>query len=157
MVNSEKKQTIKDAIKEQLRESPKVSPTVSPKVSPKVLSKMSPRAYLKEYVKVPIKTATPTNLIDIIEKKLHTENNISKPSDISKNVPKHSATSEIDSKLPISTENHKLDKKLETALKGLGDSEMDTGLHYTPEKNPQNYQEIYSNNNPTNYFHPIQK
>ena len=125
MINSEKKQTIKDAIKEQLKD--------------------------------PIKTSTPGNLIDIIEKKLHTENNISKPSDISKTLPKHSATSEIDSKLHISTDNHKLDKKLESALKGLGDSELDTGIHYTPENNPKNYQEIYSNNNPTNYFHPIKK
>jgi hypothetical protein len=44
-------------------------------------------------------------------------------------------------------------KKLESAFKVLGgsDTDMHTDVHYTPENNPNNYQEIYNNNNPT-YF-----
>jgi len=112
---------------------------------------------IKNIVKGENKTTTPDNLLDKIEMKLHTEiypsvNEITKQ--------KSNITSEIDSKLPISSEvrNKTLDTKLENALKELGNSEtdVDTGVHYTPENNPKNYQEIY-NNNPTNYFHPMDK
>jgi hypothetical protein len=130
-INTEKKETIKDAV--------------------------------KDIVKGGHKTTTPDNLLDKIEQKLHTENypDISKQKSIDTvDHNRHSLTSDIDSKLPISSEarNKNLDAKLENALKGLGNSEtdIDTGVHYTPENNPKNYQEIY-NNNPTNYFHPIDK
>lgn len=127
-INTEKKETIKDAV--------------------------------KEIVKGDVKTSTPDNLLDKIEMKLHTENYPS-ANEVSKQKSIVTITSEIDSKLPISSEvrNKNLDSKLENALKELGNSEtdVDTGVHYTPENNPKNYQEIYSNNNPTNYFHPMNK
>jgi hypothetical protein len=117
---------------------------------------------INNIVKVDNKTTTPDNLLDKIEHKLHTEihpsiNEFSKQknNDSMKNI-----TSEIDSKLPISSDvnNKNLDTKLEKALKELGnETDIDTGVHYTPENNPKNYQEVYSNYNPTNYFQPLNK
>jgi len=102
----------------------------------------------------------PSNLLDKIEHKLHTENYNSPQLEKQAMNKKNSVTSEINSKLNISSDmNTHLDKKLENALKDLGntDTELDTGIHYTPENNPKNYQEIYSNNKPNNYFQPLSK
>lgn len=100
-----------------------------------------------------------SNLLDKIENKIHTEN-YNSHSNINN---RRSLTSDINSKLNISsninTNKTNLDKKLETILKDLGntDTDLDTNIHYTPENNPKNYQEIYSNNKPNNYFQPLPK
>jgi hypothetical protein len=105
-----------------------------------------------------------SNLLDKIENKIHTEN-YNTPKNIEKQNKdiKNSITSDINSKLnissDISTNKTNLDKKLENVLKDLGntDTDLDTNIHYTPENNPKNYQEIYSNNKPNNYFQPLPK
>jgi hypothetical protein len=89
------------------------------------------------------------DLIDKIEQKIYTDKKsmTSETSKIGSQLP----ISEIDNKkLPVSEIDN---KKLESAFKVLGgsDTDMHTDVHYTPENNPNNYQEIYNNNNPT-YF-----